>query len=173
MRRVFSRGGSHKRKGELAKAEPRELSRPATEAPSGLFRLRSEIDRLFDRFFGRERESSFPIGAWAPSVDVTDTEREVVVRAEIPGLSVEDITLSASGNTLILSGEKREEKKEERGASFCSERRYGSFRRSIPLPPGADPAQATAEYDKGVLTVRVSKSEELKPKRIQVSKPAR
>lgn len=144
------------------------MSRPDEAVLPGLFRLRSEIGRLFDRFLGWERG----FGAWAPSIDVSESDREVVVRAEIPGLSPDDLDLSVSGNYLVLSGRKQEEQREEKGAVLRSERRYGSFRRTLPLPPGADPDQAVAEYDKGVLVVRFKKSETAKPRKIVVTKPS-
>jgi HSP20 family protein len=100
-----------------------------------------------------------------------DSEREFLLRAELPGLNPGDIELSISGNSLVLSGEKKAEHEEKQGGFFRSERRYGAFRRVIPLPAGTDPDRISAEYDRGVLVVRVEKSEAAKPRRIEVSAP--
>jgi len=164
--------------------ESRELSTAGPAAsPQGITRLRSELERLFDRFFGPEWGSFSGLGrgmlsalpspqsGWMPSVDVTDSEREFTVRAELPGLDAKDIDVSVSGNRLVLSGEKKEEHEEKGKAFFRSERRYGTFRRAIPLPAGADPDRIRAEYDQGVLVVHVEKSEAVRPKRIEVSSP--
>lgn len=130
------------------------------------------MDRLFERFFQEPwaalTEAFGPGRSWVPSVDVLDSEKEVTVRAEIPGLGLEDVEVTLSGHTLFLRGRKKEEREERGQAYYRAERRYGSFQRAIPLPAGADPDKVTAEYDKGVLTVRIAKSEEARPKRIEV-----
>ncbi len=174
MRRIFpKRGGGSRRRGSPREPERRELSAPA--AQPGLLRLRSELDRLFEQFLGPEMFSggAFPFlrTAWTPSVDVIDGEKEFTVRAEIPGLGAEDVQLTVSGNYLLLSGEKKEEREDREKGFVRSERRYGSFRRMIPIPAGADPEKVTAEYDRGMLTVHLPKSDARKPRQIQVSAP--
>ena len=157
-----------------------------TRAPEGegggfapataLERFRSEIDRLFDRFvsepFGRsdlERmEPAWSMG-WMPSLDVTESGDEVLARAELPGVDPKGIDISVSGDMLTLSGEKKEEKKEERGSYYHVERCFGSFRRSIRLPGSVDPDRVSAEYDKGVLTIHMPKAETQKPKRVPIA----
>jgi HSP20 family protein len=109
--------------------------------------------------------------AWTPSIDVVDGEREFTVRAEIPGLGPEDVELTVSGNALLLSGEKKEEQEDREKGFVRSERRYGSFRRMIPIPAGADPEKVTAEYDRGMLTIHLPKSDTRKPRQIAVSAP--
>jgi HSP20 family protein len=145
-----------------------DLSRDVA-GPGSLRRFRSQIDRLFDSFFGLSApwEETMP-GTWIPDLEVLDTGKEIVVKAEVPGLGPEDIDVRVSGNVLTLSGEKKEETEEKKGGFYRSERRFGSFLRSIELPPGARADAVTAEYDKGVLTVRIAKGEESPAKKIQV-----
>ena len=144
-----------------------ELSRDVAGAGS-LRRFRSQMDRLFDSFFGLAPwEESLP-GSWAPDVEVADTAKEIVVKAEVPGLGPEDIDVRVSGNVLTLSGEKKEETEEKREGYYRSERRFGSFLRTIDLPHGAKADAVTAEYDKGILTVRIPKTEESAPRKVEI-----
>lgn len=183
MRRMLPKREGHKRRGELMRGEESREMGPSGQGLGleGLSRLRSEFDRVLDRFLGagwapfakssRRIWGSVPFigGPWTPSVDVIDADREFTIRAELPGIEPKDINLALSGGRLVLSGEKKEEREEKGKAFFRSERRYGAFRRMIPLPSGADPEDIRAEYDKGVLIVHVAKSEVLKSKRIEVS----
>lgn len=174
MKRILpKRDGASRRRGTRGESARREISAPS--APPGLLRLRSELDRLFEHFFGPELFSggAFPFlrAPWMPSVDVIDGEKEFTVRAEIPGLGPEDVQLTVSGNVLLLSGEKKEEREDREKGLVRSERRYGSFRRMIPIPAGADPERVTAEYDRGMLTVHLPKSDTRKPRQISVSAP--
>ena len=144
-----------------------------------LTRFRSEMDRLFDRFWGEPLAGTagFPADrwqafGWSPSLDVTEHDNEVAVRAEMPGVDPEDLDLSISGDVLTLSGEKKESSEERDGNFFRAERRFGSFRRSIQLPASVDPDKVEAEYENGVLTVRMEKAETAKPKRIPVKTTA-
>lgn len=165
MRRILSKRGGHRRRRDAGRrAETHDLSEPVSRTP-GVSRLHAEFDRLFDRFFGSESEGR---PGWAPSVDVIDSEREYTVRAEMPGFDPEDIEVSLTGNTLVLSGEKKDEHEDKWKGFVRSERRYGAFRKAIPLPAGADPAKVTAEYHRGILTVRLAKSETKKPRQIPV-----
>src|SRR5262245_17276896 len=105
--------------------------------------LRQEMDDLFDRFFGEALEGGKP-DAWAPRVDVEETEREVVVRADLPGVAPEDVDISVGNGTLILRGEKKEEHTEEKKNYRRAERHVGLFFREIPIPPGTDTDRITA-----------------------------
>lgn len=137
-----------------------------------LVALRTEMDRLFDSFvrdpwaalesrFGMER-------AWSPAVDVAETEDEVTIRAEVPGVEPANLDISLTGNQLVLSGEKKESAEKKEGGFYQSETRYGSFRRSVTLPETIDPNQVEADYANGVLTIRLKKSVKTPPKRIDV-----
>ncbi len=133
--------------------------------------LRSEIDRMFDSFLREPFGAMTNVGGaagWSPAVELSETEKEFNVRAELPGIKPEEIEVSIMDNALVLSGEKREktEKKEEN--YHFSETFYGSFRRSIPLPAEVDEDSVEAEYTDGVLNVRLKKIPEAQPKKIQV-----
>lgn len=180
MRRIFSGRERHPRRREPSRRRGlRERPAPgeAAAGPPGLRSLRSELDRLFDRFFGPERGwRGGPAAAgagWSPSVDVVDADREFTVRAEMPGLDPEDIRVSVVGDVLVLAGEKRDEHEDKWKGFVRSERRYGAFRKLIPIPAGADPDRVTADYDRGVLTVHLPKSEARKPRPITISGPRR
>lgn len=133
--------------------------------------FRTEIDRLFNSFFG---DSPFELGrpweltAWGPPLDVEETDKEITVRAEIPGVKADELQLSISGNSLVISGEKKaSEEKKEQGYVY-QERRFGSFRREVPLPSAVDADNVEAEYKDGVLHVKLHKAQEALPKRIAV-----
>ena len=146
----------------------------AGEGSSALGLFRSEMNRLMDRFFENpwslfDEDTLSSVSGWAPSFDVTNGEKEVTVRAEIPGVDPKDVEVTVSGNVLTVSGEKKDAR-EEKGKDFWrSECSYGSFRRSVELPEGVDADQVTAEHANGILTVKVAKSKASAAKRIQVS----
>jgi HSP20 family protein len=133
--------------------------------------FRTEMDRLFDSFFGGGLGFERPwdlAGAAGLPLDVEETDKEITVRAEIPGVNVDDLEISISGGALVISGEKKEtEEKREKGY-FYQERRFGSFRREIPLPTAVDENDVQAEYKNGVLVVKLKKSQEALPKRIPI-----
>jgi len=139
---------------------------------SPLTALRSEMDRLFDAFF-REPwggiDWPFAAGrAWTPAVDVAETEDEVTIRAELPGVDPKDLNISLTENQVVLAGEKKESA-ERKGKDFCqTETRYGSFRRSIPVPAAVDSEKVEADYANGVVTIRLKKTQRTPPKRIEV-----
>ena len=134
--------------------------------------FRSEMDRLFDSFFhdtfnwGNRPWGA--LGAGGPPLDVEETDKELTVRAEIPGVSADDLQLSISGNALVISGERKESTERPQGGYVYQERRYGSFRRELTLPSAVDPDDVQAEYKDGVLHVRLKKSQEALPNRIAV-----
>ena len=139
---------------------------------SPMFALRSEVDRLFDSYL-REPLSSLDLplwgsGKWSPAVDVSETDKEVTIRAELPGIDPKDLDISVAGNQLVLRGEKKETTEtDEKGFHQC-ETRYGSFHRSIPLPDGVDTENVDAQYTNGVLTLRMPKTPLAATKRIEV-----
>ena len=144
------------------------------DGASALSRFRAEMDRLFERFF-RDPWSVFDETSWAsswgwnPALDVIDGEKEVIVRAEIPGVDPKDVEVTVSGNLLTIAGEKKDVS-EEKGKNFYrSECSYGSFRRSVALPEGVDADKVQAEYSNGVLTVRVAKSRTAAPRKIAIT----
>lgn len=150
-------------------SEPRDIASPSRGAGF-------DIERIFDRFlsdpwFGGSWRNGefFGAGSWAPPVDVTETETEVHVRSEIPGVDPKDLSITVSDGVLTLSGEKSESTEKRDENYYHSERRFGSFRRNVQLPASVDPDQVNAEYDNGVLTVTLKRQEGATVKRIPVS----
>jgi HSP20 family protein len=138
----------------------------------GLARLREEMDRTFDRFFsepwGMLEPKMLRSEGWLPPVDVSETDAEVTIRAEIPGIAAKDLEIAVTGTMLTISG-KKEEYEEKKGEDFYqSERRFGSFRRAIDLPETIDAEKVNAESDNGVVTIHVAKKPGIKPKRVEV-----
>jgi len=132
-------------------------------------RLRSEMDRLWDEYFGAGRRAFRPMEeAWLPAVDVSETGDKITVKAEIPGMEAKDIDISMVGDTLVIKGEKKAEKEEKDENYHMVERSYGSFSRSMKLPATVDPDKVDASYKNGVLTIVLPKKEEVKPKAIEI-----
>ena len=140
-----------------------------------LERMREEFDRWFERLFaevlpGRRRgPRAEAVAALAPCVDVYETEKEVVVKAELPGLTKEDVEVQATEDSVTIRGEfKRDEEVSEEGY-YRRERRFGKFERVIPLPAEVKPDEAKAKFQNGVLEIRLPKVEEApKAKKIEI-----
>jgi HSP20 family protein len=107
--------------------------------------------------------------AWSPSVDVSETKDNVIVNAEIPGMSKEDVKVTVQDNILTLSGEKKQEKEEKNGSYHRIERSYGSFRRSFILPTPVEADKVKATYKDGILRITLPKTEEVKANEIPIS----
>jgi len=135
-----------------------------------LRRFPHEMEEMLEHFFGppARTEETMPV-AWAPRVDVTETEKELVVKADLPGVAPENVEVTFADGMLKLHGEKKEEKKEEKGGFRRVERFTGEFYRELPLPAGIDPDKILASVDKGVLTVTVPKKEEAKDRKIKIT----
>jgi HSP20 family protein len=126
-----------------------------------------EADRLFSDFINR---GIFRLSdEWAPGVDVVETKDEVVVRAEVPGMTKEDISVTLQDNVLTLRGEKKQEQAENGATYHRVERMYGSFVRSFTLPTVVQADKVKAAYKDGVLTITLPKAEEVKPKEISIT----
>jgi len=122
--------------------------------------LRHDFDRWLEPFFEDTRHL-FPEltdVAWTPSADVRETDRELIVTVEVPGLDRDDLDLSITPEGLTIRGEKREEAETRRKDYQFVECRYGSFVRTVPLPPGLDLDRAEARVRRGVLTVKIPKT---------------
>jgi HSP20 family protein len=151
---------------------PREMAAPmklSTSPFAYMRRFAEEMDHLFEHFGlqtgwrmpgfltqGREllrREAGFVPGEWSPQVDVLHREGQFMVRADLPGLTKEDVKVEVTDDAVTIQGERTHHKKEEAEGYYYSERSYGSFYRAIPLPEGADASKATAEFRNGVLEV--------------------
>jgi HSP20 family protein len=114
------------------------------------------------------RRATREVFRFTPDVDVAETDKEYRVTAELPGLSKDDIEISLEEGTLTISGEKREEKKEEKENYWRTERSYGSFVRRIPLPTGVNEDAVEASFKDGVLTITLPKTEETRGKKVEI-----
>jgi HSP20 family protein len=127
-----------------------------------------EMDDWTRRLFGLPIEEAVYAPAWEPRVDVEETEKEVVVKADLPGVDPKEVDVSVLDGVLILRGEKREEK-EEKGKNFHRAERFrGTFYRELPLPAGVDPDKVSAVCAKGVVTVTIPKKAAAQPRKITV-----
>jgi len=145
----------------------RGVMRGGREEDSPLFPLQREINRMFDDFFRGWDEAPFGVadgkqGFFQPSIDVKESDKEITIKAELPGLEEKDIEVLLADDTLTIKGEKKEEKEEQGKTYYHMERTYGSFHRVIPLPHGVDQKKVDAQYKKGVLSITLQKTEEAK-----------
>jgi HSP20 family protein len=133
-------------------------------------RYAQPFDQLFDSFFGNTgRAANGNSLMRAPETDVVETEKEIRVVTEMPGLKRENIEIDVENNVLTIRGEKREERTEgEQGRWHLAERRYGTFSRSFVLPRDVDAENIQAGFQDGVLTVTVPKSEKARRRRIEI-----
>jgi HSP20 family protein len=127
--------------------------------------LRDEIDRFFEAPLSRTSEFL----GWSPAFDVYEEKDNYVIKAELPGMKKEDISVSLHDGDLIISGERKSETKSEGTEVYRAERFFGKFQRSVSLPKTVAANNVKAEYKDGILTVTLPKSEEAKPKQIQVN----
>jgi HSP20 family protein len=150
----------------------RSKQREGERTESPIVALRNEMDRLFDAFvrepFGAVDWPFVGQGRWSPTIDIAESDQEVTVRAELPGIDPKDLDVSVSGNQLVLTGEKKESSEHQGKDYYQSESRYGSFRRSVRLPDGVDAENVDAQYANGVLTLHLKKTPSAVPKRIEV-----
>jgi HSP20 family protein len=151
-----------------------DVWRPRVFRPRSLSREIDEMERLLE-----QRSSGWPLRimwrriptgemAWAPSIEMYEREDGFILRAELPGVSSQDIDISMVGDALTIKGERRppEEVKEEEYQ--CSEMCYGSFSRSITMPTSVDASKVEATYQNGVLELRLPKAEQAKPSKIEI-----
>jgi HSP20 family protein len=130
------------------------------------FREMTQVQNRFDRLWGSvlaDRQES-----WLPAVDVYDSKDAVVLKAELSGMDPGDIQIEVEDNVLTIKGERKFEEKIDEGRYYRVERRFGSFERSLALPQGVRPDDIQADYEDGILAVRVPKAEEEKPRKIEV-----
>jgi HSP20 family protein len=131
--------------------------------------IRERMNRIFDDFFRtQEVGEGLPAGAWSPAVDIYETANEVVLKAELPGLSQKDIQLEIKDNTLTLKGERVKEQEVKEENYYRRERIYGSFHRAFTLPGTVQQDKIQARYKDGILEVIMPKAEAAKPRQIKV-----
>lgn len=131
--------------------------------------FQEQINRLFEDSFTRFRGDDSSLTAWAPAVDVFETENELVLKADAPQIDEKDLDIRIENNMLTIRGERKFDKTVSEDNYLRAERAYGSFSRSFALPNTVDTSAIEADYRDGVLTVRLPKREESKPKQIKVS----
>jgi HSP20 family protein len=141
---------------------------PARELQS----MQTEMNRLFGTFF----DSTTPrqgvrtsLRRWIPAMDVAETDDHYVLRADLPGLSEGDVNVELDNNVLTISGKRSIEHEETKNGYHRVERSYGSFTRSVALPEGVDADGIQANFDKGVLEVKVAKPEQIKPRKVAIT----
>jgi HSP20 family protein len=125
----------------------------------------TEMSRLFNTLMGGENAEG---GRWTPAMDLVEAEDYFLLKADLPGLSEEDVDIEVRDNTLRVSGERKTEHERRERGWYRVERSFGKFSRSLTLPEGVDPEGISATFNRGVLEVRVPKPEERKPRRIQI-----
>ena len=134
-----------------------------------LMSLRQAMDRLFEDSFVRpSRALEALVEVAAPALDIYQTPSEVVVKAALPGVKPEDVSIDITGETLIIKGEHKAEQEIKKEDYLYQERRYGTFSRSVVLPSGLKTDKAEATMEDGVLTLTIPKVEEVKPKAIKI-----
>lgn len=131
-------------------------------------KMRRNTDRFWDSFLERGVWRMDDDGEWFPSVDVSETKNEIVLRAEVPGLDTKDIDISLSDGLLTIRGEKKQEREDKEEDYHVVERSYGTFTRSIRLPKEVQSDKISASYKNGILKVTLPKSEEAKKKEIKI-----
>ncbi len=173
-----SKGTREQQTGVTHSEGPRQLAR------NPLLDLRNEIDTLFDRFFstpffgpfgGRFLEAQ-PLrqhfGGIVPKVDVSESDREIQIVAELPGLKEEDVRLTLEDDVLTMSGETGETREEKEKQYYLTERSYGRFERSFRLPETVDHERISAKFENGLLTITLPKSEKAqqRARRIEIGR---
>ena len=134
----------------------------------GVSTLQEQINRLFNHTFDRASQES-SLSAWAPSVDIYETENELIIKADLPDLNEKDIDIRVENNMLTIRGERKFEQKVKEENYLRVERTFGSFSRSFSLPNTVNTEAIKAEYKQGVLSVELPKRAESKPKQVKVN----
>jgi HSP20 family protein len=160
------------REKERERSRAGELTRRTEEYSHGPFsmmrRLSEEMDRAFGNAFGGWMGRG-EHGVWSPAVEVRERDGNIEVTAELPGMKKDDVKVECTDDGIVIEGERRHEHEENEKGYHRSERSYGHFYRLIPLPTGADPERAKAEFKDGLLQVRVPIQENKRRKSIPIS----
>jgi HSP20 family protein len=131
--------------------------------------LQNEMNRLFNSVFDSPAPGNgATMRRWMPAMDLVETEDDFVLRADLPGLSEDDVRIELEDATLTISGERKAEHESKSEGFYRVERAFGAFSRTLTLPQGIDPEAVAASFDRGVLEVRVPKPEQRKPRRIEI-----
>ncbi|MGI9556903.1 MAG: Hsp20/alpha crystallin family protein [Solirubrobacterales bacterium] len=140
--------------------------RPAREIDS----LPTELNRVFDGFFGGRGSGSGQTRRWVPAMDLAESEDNLVLTADLPGVGEDDVEIEIKDGVLTVAGERSDQNTKKTGGYQRVERAYGKFSRSLTLPDGIDAGKVEAEFDNGVLGITIPKPEERKPHRVAIAK---
>jgi HSP20 family protein len=133
-----------------------------------VMQYRDRFDRWLEEEFGKPEEKGLLEAGWLPSADIKETDKEVVISAELPGIDEKDISVEIEDHSLVIRGKREFEKETKKEDYRRIERSYGSFYRSFALPASADVDKIKAVHEKGLLKITVPKAPELKPKKIEI-----
>jgi HSP20 family protein len=131
--------------------------------------FRREMESLFDRFFGEEAGNGQAIQSWSPRMDVEETDKDIVVKADVPGVDPKAVEITVQDGVLTVRGEKEKRMEEKKKNFYRIERFAGSFSRQIVLPAGVDAEKVDATSANGVVTITIPKKPEAQPKRIPIT----
>jgi HSP20 family protein len=131
--------------------------------------LQNQMNRLFENALQTWPSDSDTTNGWAPAADIYETDNDLVVRADLPGVDPKEIEVRVENNVLMIRGERRFEQKDDRENFHRVERSYGAFSRAFTLAAAVDADKIQASYKNGVLTITLPKAEQAKPKRIQIA----
>jgi len=139
-------------------------------------RFSEELDHLFEDFGGRGwltpmlDKAQLPQGPWSPQIEILERDNELVLRADLPGLTKDDVNVEIASDGITIEGERKNEHDEKREGYFRSERSYGKFSRRIPMPEGVKAEDASASFSNGVLEISIPalKREERKARRLEI-----
>jgi HSP20 family protein len=129
--------------------------------------MRESMDRLFEDFFTRRPRSAGPL-VWQPAVEIFETDHEIVIKAELPGIDPKSVNVTMTSEGLTIKGEHRAEHEDKGRNYYRRELRYGSFQRTIPLPSEVKSDETKAAFRNGILEVKIPKAERVRPKSVQV-----
>ncbi|MCW3000330.1 MAG: Hsp20/alpha crystallin family protein [Solirubrobacterales bacterium] len=131
--------------------------------------LQSEVNRLFSTFFDSPAAPQGALRRWVPAMDLIEMEDHFLLKADLPGMSEADVNIEVEGDTLTISGERKEEHESREGGFVRLERAAGAFSRSLTLPDGVDPEGVKASFKNGVLEVYIPKPEQTRPRRVSIA----
>jgi HSP20 family protein len=134
--------------------------------------IQNEMNRLFNTLFDSPAQASregSAVRRWIPAMDLVETAESYVLRADLPGLSKADVNIELEDNVLTISGERKAEREDRNEGYYRIERASGAFSRSLTLPEGVDPNSVQAQFDRGVLEVRIPKPEQRKPRKVAIT----
>jgi HSP20 family protein len=128
---------------------------------------REAMDRLFEDFFSRRPRQAGPM-VWQPAIEISETENDIIVKAELPGIDPKNVEVNVTAEGLTIKGEARTEQEEKKRNYYRRELRYGAFQRTVPLPIEVKGEDAKATFRHGILEVKVPKAERVRPKSVKV-----